>query len=95
MVDDQEYFFEGPSGKHIMFTIGDDFQYMNAAQNYWNWDRMIKYFNAKYTKHGVKLMYSTPHCVVKSIREEGPHAWTVKNDDFFPYADGNQSYAMK
>ena len=75
-----------------MFTIGDDFQYMNAAQNFLNWDKMIKYFNSKYkTSQSVKLLYSTPSCFMKALLDEQQldptYQWPVKNDDFFPYAD--------
>ena len=86
-IDEEVGYFEGPFAKHIMFTIGDDFQYQNAAQNYLNWDKMILHFNQKYGK-SIKLMYSTPSCFIRDIYQEQPeHKWPQKQDDFFPYAD--------
>ena len=72
-----------------MFTRGDDFQYQNAAQNFFSWDRLIKYFNKKHGE-SIKLMYSTPSCFLKALyQEDKNYRWTLKQDDFFPYADSN------
>ena len=72
-----------------MFTLGDDFQYQNAAQNFFSWDRLIKYFNKKHGE-SIKLMYSTPSCFLKALyQEDKNYRWTLKQDDFFPYADSN------
>ena len=91
-IDEEVGYFKGPSTKHLMFTIGDDFQYQNAAQNYLNWDKMILHFNQK---HGdsIKLMYSTPSCFIDAIyHEQRDYAWHIKQDDFFPYADYQHRY---
>merc|ERR1711962_209448 len=88
-VDTEVSYFDGPSAKHIMFTLGDDFQYQNAAQNFFSWDRLIKYFNQKHGE-SIKLMYSTPSCFLKALYQEDPdYRWALKQDDFFPYADSN------
>lgn len=36
-------------------------------------------------------MYSTPSRYLKAVNEAGL-SWTVKTDDFFPYADGPQAF---
>merc|ERR1719334_2557648 len=68
-IDEEVGYYNGPSAKHIMFTIGSDFQYQNAAQNFLNWDKMILHFNKQ---HGdsMKLMYSTPSCFINAIHQE-------------------------
>ena len=35
------------STNHIMMTLGGDFQYMNADQNFKNTDQLIKYVNQR------------------------------------------------
>ena len=35
------------STNHIMMTLGGDFQYMNADQNFKNTDKLIKYVNQR------------------------------------------------
>ena len=89
-IDEEVGYYNGPSAKHIMFTIGSDFQYQNAAQNFLNWDKMILHFNKQ---HGdsMKLMYSTPSCFINAIhQEQSDYPWPVKQDDFFPYADPDE-----
>ena len=86
---EQASHYKGPSEKHIMLTFGDDFQYQNAAQNFVNIDKLIKFFNANF--EDVKLYYSTPSCYIYSINEEAKtdsdYTWPIKEDDFFPYAE--------
>ncbi|KAL6908177.1 hypothetical protein ACP4OV_002347 [Aristida adscensionis] len=74
--------------KDIMWTMGDDFSYQYAESWFRNMDKLIHNVN----KDGrVHALYSTP-----SIYADAKHAsnvsWPVKNDDFFPYADANNSY---
>ena len=82
-------YYEGPSAKHIMLTFGDDFQYQNAAQNFVNIDKLIKYCNANFDD--IKVVYSTPSCYTYAINEEAKnepeYSWPTKEDDFFPYAE--------
>lgn len=68
-----------------MMTMGSDFHYNNANVWYKNLDKLIKYTNAK--NAGVNLLYSTPSCYVKALHQAGK-TYTVKKDDFFPYASG-------
>ena len=53
--------------EHIMFTMGDDFQYQNARMNYKNIDKIIKHMNAKTEETGIHLLYSTPDCYLSVI----------------------------
>ncbi|KAL3617629.1 hypothetical protein CASFOL_037950 [Castilleja foliolosa] len=73
---------------HIMWTMGDDFQYEYAETWFRNMDKLIHYVN----RDGrVNALYSTP-----SIYTDAKHAlnepWPLKTDDYFPYADGANSY---
>nr|XP_016455893.1 PREDICTED: alpha-mannosidase isoform X1 [Nicotiana tabacum] len=73
---------------HIMWTMGDDFQYQYAESWFKEMDKLIHYVN----KDGrVHALYSTP-----SIYVDAKHAtnesWPLKTDDYFPYADGANSY---
>ena len=75
-----------------MLTFGDDFQYQNAAQNYVNIDKLIKYCNANF--EDIQVIYSTPSCYTYSINEEAKnepeYSWPTKEDDFFPYAESKK-----
>ncbi|KAL6078171.1 carbohydrate binding [Balamuthia mandrillaris] len=78
----------------IMMTFGDDFQFMNANINFKNMDKLIKYINAN-PQFGVKIMYSTPSLYIKAVHEVAESrniTWSVKTDDFFPYADYAHAY---
>ncbi|KAF6993710.1 hypothetical protein CFC21_010565 [Triticum aestivum] len=73
---------------HIMWTMGDDFNYQYAESWFRNMDRLIHYVN----KDGrVHALYSTP-----SIYTDAKHAsnesWPLKQDDYFPYADSTNAY---
>ena len=39
----------------------------------------------------IKLMYSSPSRYLKAVNE-ADLSWTVKSDDFFPYADGPHAF---
>ena len=52
---------------HIMFTMGDDFQYQNARMNFKNMDKLIKHMNEKSDQTGIHLLYSTPDCYLRAI----------------------------
>jgi alpha-mannosidase len=65
---------------HIMWTMGDDFNYQYAESWFRNMDKLIEHVN----KDGrVHALYSTP-----SIYTDAKHAsnesWPVKYDDYFP-----------
>ncbi|WVZ58033.1 hypothetical protein U9M48_008345 [Paspalum notatum var. saurae] len=73
---------------HIMWTMGDDFNYQYAESWFRNMDKLVQHVN----KDGrVHALYSTP-----SIYTDAKHAsnesWPVKYDDYFPYADSSNAY---
>lgn len=76
-------------GKNIMMTMGSDFQYEDAASWYFNPDRLIQHVNAD---GRVKVFYSTPSRYVDAKRLETKVMWPLKEDDFFPYADGPHKF---
>ncbi|XP_041983730.1 lysosomal alpha-mannosidase-like isoform X1 [Aricia agestis] len=79
--------------KNILVTMGEDFQYQDAAMWYKNLDKLITYANLKAGKEGlpVKLFYSTPDCYLKAVKDAVPKLPT-KQDDFFPYASDPTAY---
>ncbi len=76
--------------RHIMFTMGDDFDYQNAHENFKNIDKLIYHMNER-TDYNV--FYSTPSCYAYALYQDGDGAlgqeWQTKTDDFFPYCDEN------
>jgi hypothetical protein len=74
--------------RHIMFTMGSDFQYENANSWYSNLDKLIHYLNLD---GRIQAMYSTPTLYTKALNAE-PNTWPVKTDDYFPYANDPHSY---
>ncbi|XP_015271310.1 PREDICTED: lysosomal alpha-mannosidase [Gekko japonicus] len=77
---------------HIVMTMGSDFQYENALLWYKNMDKLIKHVNAQQL-HGshVHVLYSTPSCYLWELNQANL-SWSVKYDDFFPYADGPHQF---
>lgn len=75
-------------GKHVMFTMGSDFQYSNALSWFENLDRIIKYVNIDGRVHA---RYSTPWQYLQAKKREAV-TWPLKTDDFFPYADGPHQF---
>lgn len=74
----------------IFVVWGDDFQYINAAQNYLNMDNMIAYMNEHYgDKYHFK--YSTPSNYVDAVAKRDV-TWPAKYDDMMPYSDTPDSY---
>lgn len=76
---------------HTVVTMGMDFYYKDADRWYRNLDKLISYINSKEQYFGMRLLYSTPNCYLKSLHESR-RQWPVKLDDFFPYADANNTY---
>ena len=76
---------------HTVVTMGMDFYYKEADKWYRNLDKLIAYINARESHFGMRLLYSTPSCYLKSLHESRKQ-WPVKLDDFFPYADANNTY---
>ncbi|XP_010478748.1 PREDICTED: probable alpha-mannosidase At5g66150 [Camelina sativa] len=75
-------------GNHVMWTMGDDFQYQFAESWFRQMDRLIHYVN----KDGrVNALYSTPSLYVDA-KNDANLTWPLKTDDFFPYADRAHAY---
>jgi hypothetical protein len=73
----------------IFLTMGEDFYYANAKQNFNSLDKLIEYFNNKFSN--VTLMYSTPTIYLNALRAMNIK-WPTKYDDMFPYADDVKGY---
>ncbi|XP_039159660.1 alpha-mannosidase [Eucalyptus grandis] len=73
---------------HIMWTMGDDFQYQYAESWFKEMDKFVHYVN----KDGrVNALYSTPSIYVDAKNAENG-SWPLKTDDYFPYADSKDAY---
>ncbi|CAI9276447.1 unnamed protein product [Lactuca saligna] len=73
---------------HIMWTMGDDFQYQYAESWFKQMDKLIHYVN----KDGrVNALYSTPS-IYTDAKLASNVSWPIKTHDYFPYADGGDSY---
>ncbi|XP_016074137.1 PREDICTED: lysosomal alpha-mannosidase isoform X2 [Miniopterus natalensis] len=73
---------------HTVMTMGSDFQYENANMWFKNLDKLIQLVNAQQANGSrVNVLYSTPACYLWELNKANV-TWSVKQDDFFPYADG-------
>ncbi|KAM9856488.1 lysosomal alpha-mannosidase [Aulostomus maculatus] len=78
--------------KHIIMTMGSDFQYENANLWYKNLDKLIHYVNAQQANgSSVNVLYSTPSCYLQELHRANL-TWALKTDDFFPYADDSHDF---
>lgn len=75
--------------KHTVMTMGSDFQYENANTWFKNLDKLIQLVNAQQRANEIRVnvLYSTPACYLWELNKANL-SWSVKKDDFFPYADG-------
>ncbi|CAO2610985.1 Lysosomal alpha-mannosidase [Lemmus lemmus] len=73
---------------HTVMTMGSDFQYENANMWFKNMDKLIRLVNEQQANGSrVHVLYSTPTCYLWELNKANL-TWSVKEDDFFPYADG-------
>ncbi|XP_022977427.1 alpha-mannosidase [Cucurbita maxima] len=73
---------------HIMWTMGDDFQYQYAESWFKQMDKFIHYVK----KDGrINALYSTPS-IYTDAKNAANESWPLKTDDFFPYADREHAY---
>ncbi|XP_038994877.1 alpha-mannosidase [Hibiscus syriacus] len=73
---------------HIMWTMGDDFQYQYAETWFRQMDKFIHYVN----KDGrVNALYSTPS-LYTDAKNAADEPWPTKTDDYFPYASSQNAY---
>uniref|UniRef100_A0A8C5CIB9 Lysosomal alpha-mannosidase n=1 Tax=Gadus morhua TaxID=8049 RepID=A0A8C5CIB9_GADMO len=78
--------------KHIIMTMGSDFQYENANLWYKNLDKLIRYVNTRQANGSqINVLYSTPSCYLQELHRANL-TWTLKTDDFFPYADDAHNF---
>ncbi|KAG7274498.1 hypothetical protein CRUP_025691 [Coryphaenoides rupestris] len=78
--------------KHIIMTMGSDFQYENANLWYKNLDKLIRYVNAQQANGSrLNVLYSTPSCYLQELHRANL-TWALKTDDFFPYADNGHNF---
>mmetsp|Transcript_34522 Transcript_34522/g.25614 ORF Transcript_34522/g.25614 Transcript_34522/m.25614 type:complete len:193 (-) Transcript_34522:1008-1586(-) len=74
---------------NVFIPMGDDFNYMNAKMFFESMDKLISFFNARFST--VSLAYSTPSAYVAALNAEG-WEWPTKYDDMFPYADNSVTF---
>ncbi|XP_058186256.1 alpha-mannosidase isoform X1 [Rhododendron vialii] len=73
---------------HIMWTMGDDFQYQYAETWFKQMDKLIHYVN----KDGrINALYSTPS-MYTDAKNAANETWPLKTHDYFPYADRTNAY---
>ncbi|XP_075514635.1 alpha-mannosidase-like isoform X1 [Primulina tabacum] len=73
---------------HIMWTMGDDFEYQYAESWFKQMDKLIHYVN----KDGrMNALYSTPS-IYTDAKHAASESWPLKIDDYFPYADSANAY---
>ncbi|XP_036278768.1 lysosomal alpha-mannosidase isoform X2 [Pipistrellus kuhlii] len=85
LAKDQSQFYRT---NHTVMTMGSDFQYENADMWFKNLDKLIQLVNAQQANGSrVNVLYSTPACYLWELNK-AKLTWSVKQDDFFPYADG-------
>ncbi len=79
---------------NVQFTMGSDFHYKNANTWFKNLDKMLDWFknDPNGQKWNLNVVYSTPSLYLKAVLNSGVTDWTVKTDDFFPYADDPHGY---
>lgn len=73
---------------HIMWTMGDDFQYQYAESWFKQMDKLIHYVNQD---GRVNALYSTPS-MYTDAKQAAKESWPLKLDDYFPYADSANAY---
>ncbi|KAA8547520.1 hypothetical protein F0562_003949 [Nyssa sinensis] len=73
---------------HIMWTMGDDFQYQYAESWFKQLDKLIHYVNKDCR---VNALYSTPS-IYTEAKNAANESWPLKTDDYFPYADAANAY---
>jgi hypothetical protein len=54
----------------LFHTIGEDFRYQNAYDNFKAWDRIIDYVNTHRDVYNITLQYSTPAQYVQEISQQ-------------------------
>lgn len=74
----------------IYHLVGDDFAFNESDITYRNIDLLIDKINSN-DSYNLNIFYSTPNRYMKRIKEI-QELYTIKTDDFMPYADNNYSF---
>lgn len=75
---------------HILWTMGSDFNYVNATKWFINLDKLVHYSK---NSDIVNLIYSTPDIYQNyKLIDEKEVGWEVREDDIFPNSDGEHQY---
>jgi alpha-mannosidase len=81
-------------GPDVMFLQGCDFHYSAAEAHFKNVDKLISTANSNSNSTGIRAIYSNP-VIYTAAKAEYPASaanWSVKTDDFFPYASSAEQY---
>ncbi|ETW07206.1 hypothetical protein H310_01795 [Aphanomyces invadans] len=71
-------------GNHIFWPMGMDMEYQNAVKWFKNMDKLIHYGNQE---GQINIVYSTLGKYTDLKLQDKSIQWTIKTDDFFPYAN--------
>ncbi|KAH9125726.1 hypothetical protein AeMF1_003694 [Aphanomyces euteiches] len=77
------------TGNHIFWPMGSDMEYINTLRWFKNLDKLIHYGNQE---GRVNILYSTLGEYTDLILQDKSIEWAVKTDDFFPYANSQNTY---
>uniref|UniRef100_A0A0G4IBA5 Alpha-mannosidase n=1 Tax=Chromera velia CCMP2878 TaxID=1169474 RepID=A0A0G4IBA5_9ALVE len=97
----EDSFFNRFRSKHIMLTMGNDFNYKNAYHTFRGMDALIKYINSKPDKFSMTAKYSTPADYLSDLSKEAlklpskgdfSKDLSGERDDFFPYGEHQDAY---
>jgi len=77
---------------NVMFAMGADFNYVTSHSWFKNMDKIIKHVNSESQQNGLNVIYSTPACYMKALKDTPGVDWPLKTDDFFPYASAPHEY---
>ncbi|RHY70432.1 hypothetical protein DYB34_010732 [Aphanomyces astaci] len=76
-------------GNHIFWPMGMDMEYQNAVKWFKNMDKLIHYSNQA---GQLNVLYSTLGHYTDLKLQDKHTQWTIKTDDFFPYANERFGY---
>ncbi|OQR99199.1 lysosomal alpha-mannosidase [Achlya hypogyna] len=76
-------------GNHVFWPMGLDMTYINGIKWYKNLDKLIHYVNQE---GRLNVFYSTLGAYTDLKLQDKTQVWSVKTDDFFPYADNENAY---
>ncbi|KAK8811390.1 hypothetical protein WA158_003124 [Blastocystis sp. Blastoise] len=79
------------NGNNLLLPWGADFTFINAFIPFDNMDKFIEYVNSHENQYHIHIQYAVLSDYIKAVHEYHKK-WTVKTDDFFPYARGSNSY---